>query len=356
MVAEYSVWQQGVEVNYAALCEEKKDGLHILRLMGQTSVVYIPQMIDGYEVKVIGEYCFSARNNCKNRTSDNDWEKMEKLARDRGMNELSGDYVEQVILPDSVHELCSYAFYNCRKLKCIEFGRSLDIVNNDAFMNCMGLSVLMVRSRAEEPTGAHYYHIFKLNTCSRYVGGVPGMSNFLKQLNKGIELKYVDDGNTCGSFYYSEYTESYEEIGPAHIFHMDLQGEGYRARQLFDNGVVDAAGYDTIFEAAKALESTYTLSKMAVGRLQYPVKLTDSARDMYMEFIKDNIEDVLEWVVAERRIDIIEFMADNNILDESRLDAALKLAGKCDWTMGSTAIIELGSRFAPKFKKSRYEF
>lgn len=335
MVAEYSVWQQGMEVNYAALCGEKKDGLHILRLMGQTSVVYIPQMIDGYEVKVIGEYCFSARNNCKNRTSDNDWEKMEKLARDRGMNELSGDYVEQVILPDSVHELCSYAFYNCRKLKCIEFGRSLDIVNNDAFMNCMGLSVFVVRSRAEEPTGAQY---------------------FLKQLNKGIELKYVDDGNTCGSFYYSEYTESYEEIGPAHIFHMDLQGEGYRARQLFDNGVVDAAGYDTIFEAAKALESTYTLSKMAAGRLQYPVKLTDNARDMYMEFIKDNIAKVLEWVVAERRIDIIEFMADNNILDESGLDAVLKLAGKCDWTMGIAAIIELGSRFAPKLKKSRYEF
>ena len=90
------------------------------------------------------------------------------------------------------------------------------IVNNDAFMNCMGLSVLMVRSRAEEPTGAQY---------------------FLKQLNKGIELKYVDDGNTCGSFYYSEYTESYEEIGPAHIFHMDLQGEGYRARQLLTMGL-----------------------------------------------------------------------------------------------------------------------
>lgn len=251
------------------------------------------------------------------------------------MNELSGDYIEQVILPDSVQELCSYAFYNCRKLKRIEFGSSLNVVNNDAFMNCMGLSVLMVRSRAEEPTGAQY---------------------FLKQLNKGIELKYVDDGNTCGSFYYSEYTESYEEIGPAHIFHMDLQGEGYRARQLFDNGVVDAAGYDTIFEAAKALESTYTLSKMAVGRLQYPVKLTDSARDMYMEFIKDNTADVLEWVVAERRIDIIEFMADNNILDESGLDAVLKLAGKCDWTMGIAAIIELGSRFAPKLKKSRYEF
>ena len=49
-----------------------------------------------------------------------------------------------------------------------------------------------------------------------------------------------------------------------------------------------------------------------------------------MEFIKDNTANVLEWVVAEQRIDIIEFMADNNILDESGLDAALKLAGKCE--------------------------
>lgn len=335
MVAEYSVWQQGVEVNYAALCEEKKDGLHILRLMGQTSVVYVPQMIDGQEVKVIGEYCFSARNNCKNRTSDNDCEKMENLSRDRGMNELSGDYIERVILPDSVNELCSYAFYNCRKLKYIEFGSSLNVVNNDAFMNCMGLSVLAVRSRVEEQTGAQY---------------------FLKQLNKGIELEFIEDGNICGSFYYSEYTESYEEIGPAHIFHMDLQGEGYRARQLFDNGVVDAAGYDTIFEAAKALESTYTLSKMAAGRLQYPVRLEDNAKDMYMQFITDNITNVLEWVVTELRIDIIEFMVDNNILDECGLDTALKLAGKCDWTAGCASIIELGSRFAPALKKNRYEF
>ncbi len=187
MVAEYSVWQQGVEVNYAALYEEKKDGLHILRLMGQTSVVYVPQIIDGHEVKVIGEYCFSARNNCKNRTSDNDWEKMENLARDRGMNELSGDYIEQVILPDSVQELCSYAFYNCRKLKCIEFGSSLNVVNNDAFMNCMGLSVLVVRSRAEEPTGAQYF-LKQLNKHFKYAASLKAdTDNWYKSIKEKIK-------------------------------------------------------------------------------------------------------------------------------------------------------------------------
>ena len=159
-----------------------------------------------------------------------------------------------------------------------------------------------------------------------------------------------------GSFYYSEYTESYEEIGPAHIFQMDVQGEGYRARQLFNDGAVDAVRYDAVFDAAKALESIYTLSKMAVGRLQYPVKLADEARTAYTQFLKGNIENVLEWIVKEQKIDIIESFVQENILDEKGLDTALKLAGKCGWTAGSASIIELGSRFAQKMKKSRYEF
>ena len=60
--------------------------------------------------------------------------------------------------------------------------------------------------------------------------------------------------------------------------------------------------------------------------------------------------------MKEQRIDIIESFVQENILDEKGLDTALKLAGKCGWTAGSTSIIELGSRFAQKMKKSRYEF
>lgn len=335
MVVRYSIMQQETLWVYAALCEIDGNGLRLLRLMGQTAYVTIPQQINGYEVKSIGKYCFAAKRDCNNRTLDNEWMELERVAADDGMHELSGDYIENVVLPDSVNVLESYAFYNCRKLNYLEFGSGLNVVNNDAFMNCRELSVLAVRSGVEAATGVQY---------------------FLKQLNKGIELKFVKDSDIVGSFYYSEYTESYEEIGPAHIFQMDVQGEGYRARQLFNDGIVDAVRYDSVFDAAKALESTYTLSKMAAGRLQYPVKLTDEARTAYTQFIKDNIENILEWVVKEKRIDIIEFFVEENILEEKELDIALKLARKCDWTMGSASIIELGSRFAQKMKKSRYEF
>ena len=60
--------------------------------------------------------------------------------------------------------------------------------------------------------------------------------------------------------------------------------------------------------------------------------------------------------LTEQRIDIIESFVRENILDEKGLDIALRLAGKCGWTTGSASIIELGSRFAQKMKKSRYEF
>ena len=335
MIVEYSIMQQGTLKFYAALCEVNNAGLQILRLMGQTPYAVIPEKIDEHEVKCIGKYCFAAKRDCNNRTLEDEWDKIQMLAEEKSMCELSGDYIENVILPDSVTTLESYVFYNCRKLKYLEFGRGLNVVNNDAFMNCRELSVLAVRGSVEEPAGVQY---------------------FLKQLNKGIELKFVKDSDIAGSFYYSEYTESYEEIGPAHIFQMDVQGEGYRARQLFNDGVIDAVRYDAVFDAAKALESTYTLSKMAAGRLQYPVKLTDEAKNLYEEYLKDNIEAVLEWVVREQRIDIIESFVQENILDEKGLDTALKLAGKCDWTTGSASIIELGSRFAKKMKKGRYEF
>ena len=46
---------------------------------------------------------------------------------------------------------------------------------------------------------------------------------------------------------YPEYTESYDEIAPAHIFGRNITGEGFRARQQFQDGIVQFAGYDAIY-------------------------------------------------------------------------------------------------------------
>ncbi len=46
---------------------------------------------------------------------------------------------------------------------------------------------------------------------------------------------------------YPEYYESYDELGPAHIFELNLTGEGFRARQCFKEGVILLNAYDEIF-------------------------------------------------------------------------------------------------------------
>lgn len=344
MILEYDIIQQEIDIHYAVLCDmytedSGANAIRLLRVMGQTAEVVIPDYIDGYRVVSVGEYCFSARNNCKMRIPDGEWKELENIAKEKGLRELCGDYILDIVLPDNVVRLESYAFYNCRNLKKIAFGKELKQVDNDAFMNCRGLAILQVRGQADKPTGAQY---------------------FLKQLNKEVELQFADNTDAyvriCGCFYYSEYTESYEEIGPAHIFQLDVQGEGYRARQLFDNGVIDIVRYDSIFEASRALESRYTLSRMAAGRLLYPVNLTDTAKETYIEFIKSNAGDVMSWAVKEHRLDIIEFLSSNDILDESSLKKALELAKQSGWTTGITAIIDIGNRLSGRFKKNRYEF
>lgn len=352
MIIEYEYTTQGITTHYAALCEliETDNGqdneqeatlsssipVRLMRLMGQVSEVIIPEDINGYRVRSIGEYCFAEKCNCKNRTFETEWEELGRIADAEGLHELSGSYIQSVSLPDSVEVLESYAFYNCRKLKSIEFGKKLNTVNNDAFMNCRGLDILAVRSDVNEPTGVKY---------------------FLKQLNKGIDLQFINgEKNILGSFYYSEYTESYEEIGPAHIFQLDMEGEGYRARQLFNGGVIDVSGYDGIFEAAGALESVYTMSHMAIGRLRFPVALSRESADIYRSYLKDNIMDILNWVVREKRLDIVTFFSNENVLGEKGLEMAVKLAAEAGWTAGTAGIIELGSNIAGSIKKSRYEF
>ena len=58
-----------------------------------------------------------------------------------------------------------------------------------------------------------------------------------------------------GSIFYPEYNGGYDEVGPAHIFALNIEGEGFRMRQCFKDGKIDFDGYDACFEKLCAEES-----------------------------------------------------------------------------------------------------
>ena len=77
---------------------------------------------------------------------------------------------------------------------------------------------------------------------------------------------------------YPEYYERYDTIAPAHIFGLNIEGEGFRARQCFRGDMIDFAAYDAIFGKACAEESVTTLGRMSLDRLMTPVSLSESSR------------------------------------------------------------------------------
>lgn len=304
------------------LCEETEAGdLRLLRVFGSVDTLILPEKVEGKKVVSIGAYCFAQKGRLAPEPA--------KEVRDAGLGDgtqpgegllrpLNGSYLREAVLPDTVTCLEAYAFYNCRKLEQLTVGAALTEINSDAFMNCRCLHTLILRAHADEATGLPY---------------------LLNQLTAELSVEFCGDGEKKVRLLYPEYSESYEEIGPAHIFSLHVEGEGYRARKQFVDGRLDARGYDTVFEKASNEERFLTLMKMALNRLEYPYELSEAAKARYQAYIEAHEAEVLEQLVrAEDEATLQSLCANPLILDEA-IQAAVVQAVSQGWTRGVAGII-----------------
>lgn len=304
------------------LCEETEAGnLRLCRVFGSVDVLVLPKEAEGRKIVSIGAYCFAE----KGRLSP----ELEAEAKDAGLGDgtqpgegllrpLNGNYLREVALPDTVKCLETYAFYNCRKLERMTVGAALTEVNSDAFMNCRSLHTLVLRASADEATGLPF---------------------LLNQLTAELSVEFLGDGEGKVCLLYPEYSESYEEIGPAHIFSLHVEGEGYRARKQFVNGRLDAAGYDTVFEKASNEEQFLTLMKMALYRLEYPFELSEAAKARYQEYIAEHEIKVLEQLVRAEDEAVLQSLCARPMISDEAVQAAVVQAVSQGWTRGVAGII-----------------
>ena len=220
-------------------------GARLLRLLGDTPCPAVPGTIEGLPVAELGPYCFADRpvRPGARRTGDD-------------AHEITGNFVEEVTLPDTVRVLHSAAFYNCRKLRRISLGAAVESLGSDLFTNCRCLQVFRLRAAPDAATG---------------------LKKLLGAVSADITVEL--DG---ARLFYPEYSEFLDENTPAHIFNHSIEGEGYRMRQCFTpGGAVDFAAFDASFLQACVGESEDTLCRLALGRLVQPFALGEDARADY---------------------------------------------------------------------------
>ena len=304
------------------LCEEIEEGvLRLCRVFGSVDTLVLPEeLTDGRQIRTIGAYCFAEKGRLSQTLTA---EVMEAglgdgtTAPEGVLRPLNGNYLREITLPDTVTCLETYAFYNCRKLERLTVGAALTQVNSDAFMNCRALHTLVIRADAGEVTGLPF---------------------LLNQLTAELSVEFITTDKKV-RLLYPEYTESYEEIGPAHIFSLHVEGEGYRARKQFVGGRLDVSGYDTVFEKACNEEQFLTLMKTALNRLEYPYELSEDARIRYESYIAAHEVAVLEKLVETQDEETLRMLCEQPMISDEAIQAAVVRAVADGWTRGVAGII-----------------
>lgn len=288
-------------------------GARLLRLLGDTPCPAVPGTIEGLPVAELGPYCFADRpvRPGARRTGDD-------------THEITGNFVEEVTLPDTVRVLDSAAFYNCRRLRRVTLGPGVEGFGSDLFTNCRQLQTFRLRAAADAPTG---------------------LKKLLGAVSADITVEL--DG---AQLFYPEYSEFLDENTPAHIFNHSIEGEGYRYRQCFDGSVLRFAEYDAAFPQACVGESEKKLCRIALDRLCTPFALLPEAQGIYNAYLAAHAASAAAPLIARRDTEALQLvlkLAD----EESRRQIALACS-QSGWSEG--AALTLGGQ-RPRRQKT-YDF
>lgn len=288
-------------------------GARLLRLLGDTPCPAVPGTIEGLPVAELGPYCFADRpvRPGARRTGDD-------------THEITGNFVEEVTLPDTVRVLDSAAFYNCRRLRRVTLGPGVEGFGSDLFTNCRQLQTFRLRAAADAPTG---------------------LKKLLGAVSADITVEL--DG---AQLFYPEYSEFLDENTPAHIFNHSIEGEGYRYRQCFDGSVLRFAEYDAAFPQACVGESEKKLCRIALDRLCIPYALLPEAQGIYSAYLAAHAASAAAPLIARRDTESLQLVL--KLADEENRRQIALACSQSGWSEG--AALTLGGQ-RPRRQKT-YDF
>lgn len=302
----------------AVLWERCATGARVLRVLGDSPCPAVPDAIDGLPVTELGPYCFAER-----KVTGGTLFPAGSASGQSEPHAVCGDFLEEVILPDTLHTLHSAAFYNCRRLRRLEFGPALASLGSDLFTNCRALTLLAVRAAPDAATGL-----------KKLVGAI------------SADVNAVFLGGPGAALSYPEYFELLDENAPAHLFNRTIEGEGYRLRQCFTAaGAVDFAAYDAAFAQMTVGEEPAKLCRLALNRLLRPYALSEAARDDYTFYLNSHALDAYRLAVAERSAADLRLLAG---LALPTADAA-RLCAAAGWSEGAAILLGRPHRTAKSY-------
>ncbi|MCD7825951.1 MAG: leucine-rich repeat domain-containing protein [Clostridiaceae bacterium] len=345
--------------------------LRLLRVFGDAPSAKLPEHIKGYPVWEIGAYCFAGTSHVeacmlagpgKSGSEKMSFEQVKAYLQHENVTELGGKYLQGISLPDSVQGLGNLAFYQCSCLEEIQFGTALAQIGSDAFMNCSALKRFVLRGGIADKSGLRQIlaqrsqktTVVFQKTVKKNIRpeGENGKTQAFPESGMGDAWK----GRTEAVLVYPEFYETYDEIGPAHIFALNIDGEGFRARQCFQDGVVDLEQYDRVFASDCPAESEKTLCQIAMNRLYYPVQLQCRQEQSYWRYLKQHARFLGSMLLADRNLEWFYWFGAQGLFTQEQMKQFLVEQTAARWTEGIGALMQYQNEWFEEGNGDEYGF
>ncbi len=217
--------------------------------------------------------------------------------------------LHQLYLPKHIEKIGKYAFYNCRNLQKINIPPQCKTLGMGIFLNCDGLFDIAVEQ-----------------------GNF--LSEIVSNLNQALRLTITFEEGTA-QILLPDYQSEYIENTPARMLSQVHYGSGHVYRQCVGKYAVDFRGYDKLFYMAKREDAGVLALQMVLGRLQYPYRLYDEYRLVYLEFLAEHFLFAVEYLLRNQEESVLEDFARWGLYTKENISVVIGMAQK----MGKTGLV-----------------
>ena len=280
----------------------------LARAYGEEPVLTLPGALPGSEGQMLplaklGNYCFSGtvRDGVSGPVLRCSWdgEGLPGPARPAdGAEELhpvAGNFLEEITLPESLREIGSCAFYNCRALRRMTLGSGPLAVGSDVFLNCFVLTEIRVCAPPEAATG---------------------LSAIVNNISSNLRVSFLPDRD---------------------------------GKLLWDE-------YDAIFAQGHGGDDPTDMALLCLDRLRYPWQLEPQAEKQYRAFLAQQGAAVAGALIKAQDRDGLKALIGLKVLDGAALEAASGAAQRAGDAQSAALLADAEYHARPAKPKRRYTF
>lgn len=282
----------------AFLYELVDDGIRILKCRSLDTIVIVPETIGGIAVTQLGAYACSKGGG----PVEGIWTAAEDVVRE--LPELSGERVTQICLPESLKKIGAYAFYNCENLQKLSCYSTTRDWGAGAFTGSTGVRFLDIVVKEKE------------KSC---------LKEILAELRQAVYVTYR--GEQEARLIFPEFFEESVENTPARLLSTHTHGCGHQYRYCFEQSQFQFREYDGLFPFAQVQESEELVTELALGRVRYPMGLTEEHERMYGAYLKQHKVMAAVYQIRMRNMEPLEWLMKQYSYQRDELGKLIEEAG-----------------------------